>query len=72
VNKTTVIGWIVSFSGMALWLYRYYVTGHPSVINWEANTPWWIADIFPNVESEIGMALAFVALIPIYWPDRRR
>jgi hypothetical protein len=35
------------------------------------HTPWWIADYLPNVEAELGMALDFVGMIPIYWPERR-
>jgi hypothetical protein len=34
--------------------------------------PWWIADFFPNIESEIGLALVYVGMVPIYWPPRRQ
>ena len=44
--------------------------GHPSLIDWHARSAWWIADFLPNLESEIGMVLAFVGMIPIYWPGR--
>ena len=71
VNKGIIIGWIVQLVGTALWIYGYFVTGHPSLIDWHAHTPWWIADFLPNIESEIGMALVCAALGPIYWPSRR-
>lgn len=71
MSKTVIIGWIISLVGTALWLYGYFTTGNPPLINWQANTPWWIADFLPNIESEIGMALIFISMFPIYWPSRR-
>jgi hypothetical protein len=55
---------------MAGWLYGYYTTGNPSLIDWHAHTPWWIADFLPNIESEIGMALVCASMVLIYWPSR--
>jgi hypothetical protein len=72
VNKTVVIGWIISSVGTMLWIYGYYATGNPTLFDWHANTPWWIADFLPNIESEIGMALVCVGMVPIYWPIRAR
>jgi hypothetical protein len=66
-----MIGWIISLAGTALWIYGYFVTGNPSFTDWHANTPRWIADFLPNVESEIGMVLAFAGTVLIYWPPRR-
>ena len=63
-----IIGWIVSLAGTALWLYGYFATGNRSLIDWHAHTPWWVADFLPNIESEIGMVLAFAGMLPIYWP----
>ena len=63
-----IIGWMVSLAGTALWLYGYFATGNRSLIDWHAHTPWWVADFLPNIESEIGMVLAFAAMLPIYWP----
>ena len=71
LSKTVIIGWIIELVGMALWLYGYFATGNPSLIDWRTNTPWWIADFLPNIESEIGMALVFAGMIPLYWPPRR-
>ena len=68
LNKPAILAWIVSLAGMALWLYGYLVTGHPSLIDWRADTPWWIADFLPNIESEIGMALVCVGSVLVYWP----
>jgi hypothetical protein len=57
-------------AGMALWLYGYFATGNPALIDWH-DTPWWISDFLPNIESEIGMVLVFAGMVPIYWPCRR-
>lgn len=71
MSKLVIIGWIISLAGMALWLYGYFAIGNPPLIDWHANTPWWIADFLPNIESEIGMVLAFGGMVPIYWPPQR-
>ena len=71
MSKAALIGWIISLAGAALWLYGYFSAGHPPLINWQAHTPWWIADFLRNSESEIGMMLAYAGMIPIYWPSRR-
>jgi hypothetical protein len=71
MTRPVVIGWIVSQSGTALWVYGYFATGNRSLVDWHANTLWWIADFLPNIESEIGLALAIIGMVPIYWPIRR-
>jgi hypothetical protein len=71
MSKVVIAGWIIELVGAALWIYGYFVTGHPSLINWRADTPWWIAEWLPNLESEIGMVLVFAAMIPMYWPPPR-
>jgi len=70
MGKAVIIGWIIELAGAALWIYGYFATGYPSLIDWHAYTPWWIADYLPNIESEIGMALVFAGMIPLYWPSR--
>jgi hypothetical protein len=71
MSKVAIIGWIILAAGTALWTYGYFSTGHPSFIDWHAKTPWWVADFLPNIESEIGMALIVVAMVPFYWPPHR-
>jgi hypothetical protein len=66
-----MIGWIISLVGMTLWVYGYFATGNPSLIDWHTYTPWWIADFLPNIESEIGLAVACAGTILTYWPSRR-
>jgi Ni,Fe-hydrogenase I cytochrome b subunit len=70
MNTHGIIGWIVMLVGTALWVYGYFVTGHPTVVDWKADTPNWIAEFLPNIESEIGMVLVFIAMVPIYWPAK--
>jgi hypothetical protein len=71
MRKSVIIGWSVESFGVALWLYGYFATGNPSLINWHAYTPWWVANYVPNIESEIGMALVCAGMVPIYWPSRQ-
>ena len=71
MTKTVIAGWTIMLAGMALWLYGYFATGNPSLIDWKASMPWWIADFLPNIESEIGMVLTVAGMVPIYWPSRR-
>jgi hypothetical protein len=70
VSTTVIFGWILSLVGTGLWLHGYFVGSGPSVIDWHAHSPWWIADFLPNVESEVGMTFCFVSMIPMYWPRR--
>jgi hypothetical protein len=71
MSKAVIIGWIISLAGTALWIYGYFATGNPSLIDWRADAPRWIADYLPNIQSEIGMLLTFAGMIPIYWPSQR-
>ena len=71
MSRIVAAGWIIELAGTALWIYGYFVTGNPPLVDWQADAPWWIADFLPNIESEIGMVLALTAMVPIYWPARR-
>jgi hypothetical protein len=71
MRKIVIAGWIISLVGTAIWLYGYFVTGEPPLVNWQAISPWWIADFLPNRESEVGMTLVLVSMVPMYWPPRR-
>lgn len=66
MSKPVITGWIMSLSGTALWLYGYFATGNRSLINWHDNTPWRIADFLPNLESEIGMTLVILGMVPLF------
>ena len=71
VNKRTICGWAIMLAGTALWIYGYFVTGHPSLVDWQDDTPRWISEFLPNLESEIGMVLTFGGMVPMYWPVRQ-
>jgi hypothetical protein len=61
-----IVGWATQLIGTALWIYGYFVTGHPSLINWHDITPRWFAEWLTNIESEIGLALVLIGMVPIY------
>jgi hypothetical protein len=71
MSKVVITGWIIVAVGTALWIYGYFATGNLPLIDWQAHTPWWVADFLPNIESELGMALVIAGMIPIYWPPPR-
>ena len=71
MTKAVISGWLIELLGVAVWLYGYFSIGSPSIVDWHTIAPSWIADWLPNIESEIGMALMFAGMIPIYWPRRR-
>jgi hypothetical protein len=71
MTKRQIAGHFISAGGTGLWLYGYFVTGNPSLIAWQAHFPEWIAKFLPNLQSEIGMGLTVIAMIPMYWPSRR-
>ena len=64
--------WAAMIVGMALWGYGLFVTGHPPLVDWKSNAPWWIADYLPNMESEIGVVLACLGSLAPYWPRQRQ
>ena len=53
VTKAAIIGWVIQSAGVAVCLYGYFSTGNPSIVDWHAITPSWIADWLPNIQSEI-------------------
>ena len=60
------IGWAIYAAGFAIWLFGYLSAGHAPLFDWKAATPWWIASFVPNLEAELGLALMFASMIPIY------
>ena len=61
------IGWAIYAAGFAIWLFGYLSTGHASIFDWDVATPSWISSFVPNLEAEVGIALMFASMIPIYW-----
>ena len=57
------IGWAIYAAGFVVWLFGYLSAGHAPVLA----TPWWISSFVPNLEAELGLALMFASMIPIYW-----
>ena len=66
------IGWAIYAAGFAIWLLGYLSTGHASAFDWDVATPWWISSFVPNLEAELGLALMFASMIPIYWRTGRK
>jgi hypothetical protein len=60
-------GWTIYAAGFAIWLFGYLSTGHAAIFDWDAATPWWISSFVPNLEAELGLAVMFASMIPIYW-----
>jgi hypothetical protein len=61
-----IFGWAIYAVGFAIWLFGYLSAGHAPLFDWNATTPWWISSFVPNLEAEVGMALMFASMIPIY------
>jgi hypothetical protein len=60
------IGWAIYAAGFATWLFGYLSAGHAPLFDWKAATPWWISSFVRNLEAELGLALMFASMIPIY------
>jgi hypothetical protein len=60
------IGWAMYAVGFVIWLFGYLSAGHTSIFHWDVATPWWISSFVPNLEAELGLALMFASVIPIY------
>ena len=61
------IGWAIYPAGFVMWLFGYLSTGHASAFDWDVASPSWISSFVPNLEAELGLALMFASMIPIYW-----
>ena len=48
-------------------VFGYLSAGHASAFDWDVATPSWISSFVPNLEAELGLALMFASMIPIYW-----
>ena len=57
-----VAGNIICLVGALLWIYGFFVAGHASAVDWSF-APWWISELFPNLESEIGCIMSLVGSI---------
>jgi hypothetical protein len=66
------VGWAIYAAGFVIWLFGYVTAGHASVLDWDVTTPWWISSFVPNLEAELGLALMFASMIPIYWRAGRK
>jgi hypothetical protein len=61
------IGWAIYAAGFAIWLFGYLNAGDAPAFDWVVATPWWISTFVPNREAELGLALMFASMVPIYW-----
>jgi hypothetical protein len=66
------VGWAIYAAGFVIWLFGYVTVGHASVFDGEEATPSWISSFVPNLEAELGLALMFASMIPIYWRAGRK
>jgi len=60
------IGWAIYATGFVIWFFGSLSPGHAAAFDWEGATPWWISSFVPNLEAELGLALMFASMIPIY------
>ena len=61
------IGWTIYAAGVVIWLFGYLSAGHAPAFDWDVAAPSWISSFVPNLEAELGLALMFASMIPIYW-----
>ena len=66
------IGWAIYAAGFVIWIFGCLSAGHPPVFDWDVATPSWISSFVPNLEAELGLALMFASMIPIYWRAGRK
>jgi hypothetical protein len=66
IANTKIFGWVIYAAGFAIWVFGYLSAGHAPLFDWNAATPRWISSFVPNFEAELGMALMFASMIPIY------
>ena len=64
------IGWAIYAAGCVIWLFGYLSAGH--ALAFDVAMPSWISSFVPNLEAELGTALMFASMIPIYWRAGRK
>jgi hypothetical protein len=69
-STAKIVGWVTSALGTVFWLYGYFWSATPPLIDWSAIAPSWIADYLASLQSEIGMALMLAAMVPLSLPAR--
>jgi hypothetical protein len=65
--KAKSIGWAIYVAGFVIWFFGYLSTGHAAAFDWDGAAPSWISSFVSNLEAEVGLALMFASMIPIYW-----
>ena len=60
-------GWVIYAVGFVIWCFGYLSAGHAPVFDWDLAAPWWISSFVPDLEAELGLALMFASMVPIYW-----
>jgi hypothetical protein len=70
--KAKSVGWAIYLAGFVIWLFGYLSTGHAAAFDWDVAAPSWISSFVPNLEAEVGLALMFASMIPIYWRAGRK
>lgn len=66
MKATETVANAICAAGALFWVYGYFVTGHPSALNWTAFAPSWLSSFIPNLESEIGMVASFAGIFVAY------
>jgi hypothetical protein len=66
IANAKTFGWVIYATGFAVWLFGYLSAGHAPLFDWNATTPWWVSSFVPNFEAELGLALMYASMIPIY------
>ena len=66
IANAKTFGWAIYAAGFAVWLFGYLSAGHAPLFGWNATTPWWVSSFVPNFEAELGLALMYASMIPIY------
>ena len=72
MTKAKSIGWAIYVAGFVIWLFGCVTVCHASVFDWDVAAPSWISSFVPNLEAEVGLALMFASMIPIYWRAGRK
>jgi len=63
MSSTEIIANVLCVAGAALWVFGYFVTGHPAVLDWPSFAPSWISAFLPNFESELGMLVSLAGVV---------
>ena len=64
-KRLKLMGWVISLTGTALYLFGYFYEDGMSIVSW----PGFLADYLPNWQAEAGFVISILGCIPLFMAE---